>query len=125
VHSILKYKTLAFATLIIWLLAGWSGLHSHMCFDGQEPPVTVHVHNPGDHADHDISEQHVDADLDLSQPLLIKLVKIDLSLLIAVALLLAALFEKVSLTLPSYSFNYASRRNGVRPPLRAPPSLPA
>lgn len=124
-HSILKYKTLAFATLIIWLLAGWSGLHSHMCFDGQEPPVTVHVHNPGDHADHDISEQHVDADLDLSQPLLIKLVKIDLPLLIAVALLLAALFEKVSVTRPSYSLNYTSRRSGIRPPLRAPPSLPA
>lgn len=125
-RRILNYKTIVFATLILWLTASWSGAHGHMCFDGQEPPMTVHMHNTGDHTDHhDISEQHVDADVDLSQPLLTKLTKIDLPLLIAAAILLAILFEKLSIVVCRYSLTYASRPTGFLPPLRAPPVFPA
>jgi hypothetical protein len=125
VQSILRYKTFAFAALIIWLIAGWSGAHGHLCFDGQEPPVTVHMHTLGEHTDHAAAEQHVDADVDLSQPLLAKLTKIDLPLVLAAALLLAVLLEKTAFIVSHYSHIYASRRAGLRPPLRAPPVFPA
>ncbi|HOY22372.1 MAG TPA: hypothetical protein PK002_04425 [Cellvibrio sp.] len=124
-QNFLRHKTLAFAALVIWLITSWSGAHGHLCFDGQEPPVSVHMHTLGEHTDHAVDEQHVDADVDLSQPFLAKLTKIDLPLLIAAALLLAVLFEKVSLVASNYSPTYSSRRTGLRPPLRAPPVFPA
>lgn len=112
--------------LIIWLTASWSGAHGHLCFDGQEPPVSVHMEMMAEHTDHHAAdEQHVDADVELSQPLLAKLTKIDLPLLIAAALLLAMLFEKISLVTSRSSPSYSSRRAGLRPPLRAPPAFPA
>jgi hypothetical protein len=125
VQNILRHKTIAFVALIIWLIAGWSGAHGHLCFDGQEPPISVHMHTLGEHTDHAIDEQHVDADIDLSQPLLAKLSKIDLPLLIAAALLLTVWFEKTLVTISLYSQSYSSRRAGLRPPLRAPPVFPA
>jgi hypothetical protein len=125
VQNILNHKIFVFVALSIWLFTSWSGAHGHMCFDGQEPPVTVHLHAVGDHADHDNSEQHVDADLDLSQPLLIKLSQIDTPLLIAAALLLAILFERIPLVIFYTSHIYSSLRSRLRPPLRAPPAFPA
>jgi len=125
VRSILRHKTFAFAALIIWLIASWSGAHGHLCFDGQEPPVTVHMHALGDHPEHDSNEKHVDADVELGQLMLAKLSKIDLPLLIAAALLLAVLFEKITIVTPRYSHAHSARRAGLRPPLRAPPALPA
>jgi hypothetical protein len=125
VQNILHHKTLAFVALIIWLIASWSGAHGHLCFDGQEPPISVHIHALGEHPDHTTDEQHVDADVDLNQPLLAKLTKIDLPLLITAALLLAVLFEKASVVVTNYSPAYSSRRAGLRPPLRAPPVFPA
>jgi hypothetical protein len=120
---ILRHKTLACLALVIWLITSWSGAHGHLCFDGQEPPISVHMHTLGEHTDHAIDEQHVDADIDLSQPLLAKLTKIDLPLLLAAALLFAVLFEKTSFVVSHYSHAYSSRRAGLRPPLRAPPAL--
>ena len=126
VQNILHHKTLAFVALTIWLIASWSGAHGHLCFDGQEPPISVHMEMMAEHADHHAAdEQHVDADVDLSQPLLAKLTKIDLPLLIAAALLLAMWFEKISIVVSNYSPTYSSRLTGLRPPLRAPPVLPA
>jgi len=126
VQNILHHKTWAFVALIIWLIASWSGAHGHLCFDGQEPPVSVHMEMTDEHADHhEADEQHVDADVDLSQPLLAKLTKIDLPLLIAAAILLAMLFEIISIIFSRYSQHYSPRHAGLPPPLRAPPVLPA
>ena len=49
------------------LLAWVAGAHLHLCFDGQEPSVTLHhLADGGDHLDHHRPEQqHSDADLDL------------------------------------------------------------
>jgi hypothetical protein len=124
-QNILRHKAFAFAALIIWLVAGWSGAHGHLCFDGQEPPVSIHMDALGEHPDHAANEQHVDADVDLSQPLLAKLTKIDLPLLLVAALLLAVLLEKTSFVVSNYSHTYSSRLAGLRPPLRAPPVFPA
>ena len=124
-RSILNQNALVFATLLTWLLASWSGVHGHMCFDGKEPPIEVHIHGVDDHADHHSDEQHLDADVNLSQALLIKLNKIDLPLLIAATLLLTVLFEKVAPITFSYSQIFPSNCLCLRPPLRAPPTFPA
>ncbi len=117
--NILHHKAVAIAALIIWLIAGWSGAHGHLCFDGQEPPVSIHLDTLSEHPEHATDEQHVD--VDLSHPLLAKLTKIDLPLLLAAALLLAVLFEKTFHIVSKYSHTDFSPRAGLRPPLRAPP----
>ncbi|GGY63740.1 hypothetical protein GCM10011613_04310 [Cellvibrio zantedeschiae] len=124
-RSILNHKALAFATLIIWLLASWSGAHGHMCFDGQEPPMTVHIHTLGEHADHDSSQNHLDADVDIGQLAPAKPIKIDLPILLLAAFLLAAFFTAPAKFVVSYFRTIPHRLNGLRPPLRAPPVLPA
>jgi hypothetical protein len=58
----------AFIALLLWLLGNCIGLHGHFCFDGQEPPVSVHMHMEG-HSPHDHhpDEEHLDADVELLQ----------------------------------------------------------
>lgn len=116
---------IAFAALILWLLGNWIGLHGHFCFDGQEPPVSVHVHLDGHSThDHHPEEEHLDADVDLLQMVIAKLSKVDPGLmLLAVLLLLLVsparrLFFSRYQTRPLHSFPYS------RPLLRGPP-LPA
>ncbi|RYZ88467.1 MAG: hypothetical protein EOO68_26415 [Moraxellaceae bacterium] len=124
-QRILNHKTLAFATLIIWLLASWSGAHGHMCFDGQEPPITVHIHVSGEHADHDSSQNHLDADVDIGQSAPTNFFKIDFSILLAVAFSLAIRSIKPLRIIVDYICNIPFRLMGLRPPLRAPPVHPA
>jgi hypothetical protein len=125
VQSILNHKTLAFVALTIWLITSWSGAHGHMCFDGQEPPVTVHMELMSDHPEHDVSEKHVDTNIDLSPLLTIKLFKIDLHFLITAVLLLIVPAKKSVISVSFYSPVFSSYVTGLRPPLRAPPAFPA
>ena len=120
-RRILNYRTLAFVALVIWLLASWGGAHGHLCFDGQEPPVSVHMHVMDDHPDHGIAETHVDADVELGQFSLAKLIKIDLPLLIAIAFLSTFLFKQLAVFVSRHGQIFSSRLIGLRPPLRAPP----
>lgn len=124
-RAILRYKTFAFAALILWLLASGSGVHGHLCFDGQEPPLSVHMDMLGDHAGHHAEENHKDADLNPGQLLLAKLLKLDLPCIIIAALLLAVLLFNSAVFASRYTPFYTYSHNGLRPPVRAPPFFPA
>lgn len=124
VHQSFK-NIVSLIALAIWLVTSMSGAHGHLCFDGQEPPLTVHMEMLGNHPEHDINEKHVDADVDLNQFFLTKLVKIDLPFLIAGALFLVLLFRQPIHFVSFYSRVFSSRLIGLRPPLRAPPVFPA
>lgn len=123
-RAILRYKTFAAAALILWLLASWSGAHGHLCFDGQEPPLSLHMDMLGDHVEHLAHENHTDADVDPGQLALAKLLKLDLSLPLVAALLLAVLLVNPAVFISRYARFYIHRHNGLRPPLRAPPFFP-
>ena len=124
VRNISRHKTLAFLALIIWLTASLSGAHGHLCFDGQEPPISIHMEMLGEHIEHDSSMQHVGADIDIGEPALAKLIKMDLPLIIAAAMLLALLFKTRIAFITLYRTFCLHRVTGIRPPLRAPPVLP-
>lgn len=112
---------MAFLALSLWLLTSFSGAHGHLCFDGQEPPISVHMDVLDDH-----TKQHFDAHVDLSQQALAKGVKIYLPLLIAAALLLPLLLETRAVFITYYHHLLYSRcLAGLRPPLRAPPIFSA
>jgi hypothetical protein len=79
------------------LFAGLTNAHSHVhyCFDGQEPPASVHLVDGMEHdhelPGHDGAGEHDDLDLDVPNQALAKAVKADLP---AIALhLLAIVFE--------------------------------
>lgn len=124
-QKILRHKTMAFLALTIWLLASMSGAHGHLCFDGQEPPISVHMDMLADHIEHHDSDQHLDADVDLGGLALSKLIKIDLPLIIAAALLMAVLLQTATVFSSFYRLLNPLRLAGIRPLLRAPPILSA
>lgn len=112
----------AFVALALWLLSNWAGAHGHYCFDGQEPPISVHMHLNGHEVhEHHPDEVHQDADIELGKSVLAKLSKIDLGLVLLAALAL------VLLVLPRAGFArifrpfYPPSSLYWRPLLRAPP----
>jgi hypothetical protein len=125
VRSILRYQIVVYTALLLWLCLGWSGAHGHFCFDGQESPVSIHMDLVTDHAEHTDDEQHRDADIDLSQWVTAKLLKIELPLLLTALLLLALLITSTVSLRFFYTALSLQRLAGLRPPLRAPPVFPA
>jgi hypothetical protein len=124
VKKLFHHKTFVYATLLFWLFASASGMHGHYCFDGAEPPVSVHFDMMDGHdAEHDsLNTTHVDVDNNPSQTNAIKSFNLDLPFL-ALALLLVFVWPIVR-----SQFNYLSNTpsswlsvTGLRPPLRAPP----
>ncbi len=125
-NYVLRYKYWALLSTLLWLMASWAGVHGHYCFDGQEPPISIHLDNIDTHEEHDADSAHVDMDIDLSQSVVAKLLKFDATL----ALLLVAVF--VFLVSPRAAFfspvsqtAHPRRIIGLRPPPRAPPVTPA
>lgn len=116
------------------LFAGLTNAHSHVhyCFDGQEPPASVHLVDgidhahelPGHHSDSDsdgAGGEHDDLDVDLPNQALAKAVKYDLPAIAVQLLTLAfepsprgALADRVD-TPPTSAPRY------IHPPSRGPP----
>ena len=87
----------AFVALLLWLLANWGGAYGHLCFDGQEPPLSIHLQlQHMDELEHHPDEVHQDADIELGKSVLAKLSKIDLGLVLLVALALAAMIATIA-----------------------------
>lgn len=100
-------------------------MHAHLCFDGQEPPVSIHMHIADDGHDHHPQETHNDQDIELQQWVITKINKLDffLPLLIAVALLLMLITAFKPFFI--YSNCYLQTRSALRPAVRAPPFFSA
>ena len=103
------------------------GAHLHLCFDGSEPPVSVHVSVDAgiDDSHVGVGKAHYDQDVSLSGELLAKKVDgaLQLPMLLAVAVLLFLVpfvrvpfvpRDRTALIHPIPIFR-------IRPPLRAPP----
>ena len=136
--QMLRYQNAVLASLLIWLVVSWSGACGHFCFDGSEPPLSVHsvhsamnnhldgdCHTDNHHAELNNEQAHIDVTIDLSQWLSVKLLKIDLPILLALIFLFVALLAPRQILAGFYTFHHCSPRLGLRPPLRAPPVFPA
>lgn len=112
------------------------GSHLHLCFDGSEPPVTLHVTDVGDHhADgHHSSEAHAatlladfaheDQDVGVGSDLVSKKFSgdLDLALLALVCALLLFLIARARGATIAWRFSVSiPDRPHLRPPLRGPP----
>lgn len=112
----------AFIALFLWLLGNCIGLHGHFCFDGQEPPVSVHMHVDG-HSPHDHhpGEEHLDADVELLQLVIAKVGKIDVGAILLAVLSLLPIFRTRHSPATRYLFFPPASPPHTRPLLRAPP----
>jgi hypothetical protein len=124
VKKLFLHRNYAYAALLVWLIASLSGMHGHYCFDGAEPPVSVHFDVvDGPDADHDVANKmHVDVDNNPAQTNAIKILSIDLPFL-ALALLLVFVWPIVrgqGYNLSKTPSSWLTVTN-LRPPLRAPP----
>lgn len=111
--------------LVIWLLAGWSGMHGHFCFDGQEPAISVHLDILQGAHDSVHDQAGLDVDTATDKSMLAKLVKTDVPLLLITVLFSISLLQlRLPGILPYRSHSFIQRINALRPPLRAPPVIP-
>jgi hypothetical protein len=101
-------------------------MHVHLCFDGQEAPVSVHFEDGAELNEHltEITLQHHDLDVDVVSHLSSKPSKLNLPLVVltfAVLLLAVSFLGKPPLAIRrSLNFRYRSRPY-FTPPLRGPP----
>ena len=112
----------------IFLVIQSTNAHVHLCFDGQEPAVSIHIESSTELTQHltRVGLDHHDLDIDLGVNSITKLPKVDLPIL---ALLFSALFIAFNLLgkpplaqSRSTRFRYQSPSH-FRPPLRGPPAL--
>jgi hypothetical protein len=118
------------------LFAGLTNAHSHIhyCFDGQEPPATVHLVDstehahevPGHHDHHDDADpggggEHDDLDLDVPNQVLAKSVKHDLPAITAQAWTAVVEFAPGTALTDGDDIAPAPNPRYAHPQLRAPP----
>lgn len=114
------------ALLCLALVARVGGAHLHLCLDGSEPPVSLHLSDSGvHHADESSSATHTDQDIAVGAEALVKKSSGDLDLP-ALAFVLALLLFFVALSrdvLPAFLSppRLSPARVRLRPPLRGPP----
>ena len=116
--------------LAILAMPSQSG-HLHFCFDGQEPPVSVHMDDMGvPHTQHELSNPHSDAELSLTNNVVIKKIEggldVPIKFFAATLILLTLSFICTSggLQIPRTRRSpiaFTSISFAFRPPLRAPP----
>ncbi len=100
------------------------GAHLHLCFDGSEPPSSLHLMDSGlHHAGPGADAGHQDVNLALAGEALTKLklgsIDLDLPVLLIAALLVWSLLQAPRHRVPVFS----SAARILWPPLRGPPLL--
>lgn len=113
------------ALLCVTLLIGRiGGAHLHLCFDGKEPPSTLHLFDHGvHHGSSELNAPHDDADVALAGDMLLKspFDRIWPLALLFVAVLLLRLPTRRGSFIPLTSAIRLPPSPFVRPPLRGPP----
>jgi hypothetical protein len=124
-HS--RFLIVALCIAVFALRVG--GLHVHMCLDGSEPPLSIHVEDSGvHHLDEAAEAAHEDRDLALASDAALKKPSGDLELTL-LAILSAVLMFLIArprelFGFPESAARFLSARSRLRPPPRGPP-LPA
>lgn len=101
------------------------GAHLHLCFDGGEPPVSLHLMDDAAHTGPGMQSGHQDMDVALAGEAFAKTAKLglDLPILLIAALLAWSLFQAPRPSVPGYRLPLISAVHFLRPPLRGPPPL--
>jgi hypothetical protein len=109
------------------LFAGLTNAHAHvhLCFDGREPPASIHgAHDGNVHHEHEQKGDHDDLDIDLDEQALAKAFKLELPAITAPAIhVFAATEPSTSVSIADPGDRPSTDPPFSRPYLRAPPKL--
>ena len=110
---------------IVLLVTRIGGVHLHLCFDGSEPPASVHVLDGGIHHNEPAGEEgHQDRDIAPAENLALKLPKMGLDLLpvLFFLVMLWGMLPSRQHPLRNDSILFSRRlARDLLPPLRGPP----
>lgn len=113
---------------VLLLVARLDGAHWHLCFDGKEPAVSLHLADLESHHDDQagMNATHHDADVMMGSDLLPKSSKAGFQIdsapvLLAAAFLLALLYRRQIHPLTDSVWPVISKSLFLLPPLRGPP----
>lgn len=121
--SILRHRLFALIAMSFWLMISWSGVHGHFCFDGNDPPISFHIDVMDGHPMSEAGDADQDVDINQSQSLSTKPYQWDvLGPLFTVLLVVLSVGLPALSTLPIHH-PLIRHQSGLRPPLRAPPSI--
>jgi hypothetical protein len=120
----IRHPWILVLALLAFAFGRLTGAHLHMCFDGSEPPLSLHT-SDGTHLEHHAGEEHHHDDVDV-EPLGDLLAKNAQVVLLAVV---AAGIWVIALIAPWRPVAIAAIESRplrppprfLRPPLRAPP----
>jgi hypothetical protein len=113
---------IVYLLLAVLLVLRIGGAVSHYCFDGMEPPVTVHFDNLSGHVEHDNELSHNDIEKQvLSDNLLNKFFEFESLFAIAALFFLALLSVSNGQIYLQFVAQTSNEWKNFRPPLRAPP----
>lgn len=124
--SLLRRKPMllcVFAWMLVILRV--ADAHAHLCFDGKEPPATIHVADLGSHPceTDPVTDHSGDKDIQPAAEVLLKKASFDEFWLPSVAIPAAAIvlqsYDEVAL--PGSQLAHAGPVVFFRPPLRGPP----
>jgi len=124
-----RFQWFVAAMCLSLLILRVGGMHLHFCFDGSEPPVSLHLPDSGVHHvdEHAAGETHSDRDVPVANDALVKKSNtFDVTLALFAFALLLFLVAPVSRLRPisRESALVPDDPSRLRPPLRGPP-LPA
>jgi hypothetical protein len=120
----LKLSIVLLCVAVVALRIG--GTHLHLCFDGSEPPLSLHLADSGQHhAGGAATAPHTDQDVSIGSEALVKKTSagLDFAALAFAFTLLLFFLPRVRSPLPAFFVppRLSPARARLRPPLRGPP----
>lgn len=118
-----RQQTTIYSLVAMLLLLWIGGAVAHYCFDGLEPPLSVHFDNLMGHDDHEHEPGHIDIEKPAqSDNLISKIFQFD-AVLFQIALFVYVLLQlKTILPLAQQQAHRPPKPKLLLPPLRAPPA---
>lgn len=126
-------KSIWLVPLLAMLILRMTGAHEHFCFDGMEPPVSIHFNDDAGMHDTDAGssqltadQPHTDVDVSLLGEALVKKLDANLDLPAIVSSILFVLFVVSAVVVGTPNrhnplLRLSAARAHIRPQLRAPP----
>ena len=126
--SLMSARAYIMALLLVmaFIVVPIGGAHLHLCFDGQEPAVSMHVSDgEAHHSRAQISQSHEDMDLSAVGEVAAKKFErnLDLAALLAVTIVLLLRWDAVDVSILQFASSPAHSPSifSLLPPLRGPP----
>ena len=121
-----RHRSILFGLCSLLLLAQFSGAHLHLCFDGQEPPIQLHLLDANEgHDETEFSRPHSDEEIVLNGDSSTRNDSLQIDLPPTISGTLAAGLSRVTALAATLSFDAilpCAAHRELLPPPRGPPA---